>query len=288
MNPDKCAKKSGPQNPNRSSRASTNRLTAGMTRRSFIRTGFGALAVPMVGGCLGSTTDVSGPNDSDPPRFTARPGTPTETPTLGLSELGLGGGRDGLMYVPESYSPDTPAPLFVGLHGAGGEGSNWASYPDRAEERGMVFLAPDSRSYTWDLMTGPDYYFGPDVEFLDAMLQHTFDRCRIDPTRIALGGFSDGASYLISLGLCNGDLFSHLVAYSPGYYVIVDPWVGTPEIYVSHGQQDDVLSFEHTRDTIVPTLRESGYDVTFHEFEGGHEVPSEVSEAALDWFLGPA
>ena len=276
------AKIPGLPNINLSSSASAEHDKAGMSRRSFIRSSVGAVALSMIGGCSSSPTSV----DRGPPRFTARPGTPTETPTLGLSELGPGGGRDGLMYVPESYSPDTPAPLFVGLHGASGAGSDWASYPDRAEERGMVFLAPDSRSYTWDLMTGPDYYFGPDVEFLDAMLQHTFDRCRIDPTRIALGGFSDGASYLISLGLCNGDLFSHLVAYSPGYYVIVDPWVGTPAIYVSHGQQDDVLSFEHTRDTIVPTLRESGYDVTFNGFEGVHEVPSEVSEAALDWFLG--
>lgn len=30
-------------------------------------------------------------------------------------------------------------------------------------------------------------------------------------------GFSDGASYALSLGLPNGNLFSHIVAFSPGF-----------------------------------------------------------------------
>jgi phospholipase/carboxylesterase len=208
---------------------------------------------------------------------------PTVTPTPGLSELGLGSSRDGLLYVPQSYSPATPAPLFIGLHGAGGAGSNWASYPDRAEARGMIFLAPDSRSSTWDVLLGG---FGPDVEFLDRALQHTFERTRIDPARIALGGFSDGASYALSLGVSNGDLFSHLVAYSPGFFRPGEPIVGKPRVYASHGTRDGVLSVTTTRDVIVPTFIESGYDVTFEEFDGGHEVPSEISESALDWFLG--
>ena len=262
----------------------TERANIGMSRRRFIWSAVSALALPMVEGCLGSPTDTD--NTASLSRLTARPGVPTETPTLGLSELGLGGWRDGIMYVPESYSSDTVAPLFIGLHGAGGDADNWnGSYPDRAEERGMVFLAPDSRSSSWDIMGSMNHTFGLDVEFLDEMLQYAFARCRIDPTRIALGGFSDGASYALSLGIGNGDLFSHLVAYSPGFYVVPDPVVGTPPIFVSHSPDDTVLPFTNTRDTIVPALRESGHDVTFHEFAGGHEVPAEVSETALDWFL---
>jgi phospholipase/carboxylesterase len=204
-------------------------------------------------------------------------------PTLGLSDLGVGGGRDGLLYVPQSYAPDTPAPLFVALHGAGGSGASWVSYAARAEARGMILLAPDSRGSTWDAIRGA---FGPDVAFLDQALQHTFDRVRIDPTHVALGGFSDGASYALSLGISNGDLFSHLVAYSPGFVRSADPIVGEPLIYVSHGSQDTVLPVSASRDVIVPSLRGAGYAVTYQEFNGGHTVPAEISEAALDWFVG--
>jgi len=253
------------------------RPRSGMSRRDFLVRGLGALAAPAFLGCglLPSEAKVR-------PRLTARPGSPTATPLRGLTPLGLGLGRDGLLYVPESYSPDTPAPLFVALHGAGGSGASWASYPARAEARRMVLLAPDSRSGTWDLALGD---WGPDVDLLDRALRHTFQNCRIDPARVALGGFSDGASYALSLGVSNGDLFSHLVAYSPGFYDPSEPMVGSPRIYVSHGTWDDVLPVTLSRDGIVPDLRRAGYDVTYREFEGYHEVPSEISDLALDWFL---
>jgi phospholipase/carboxylesterase len=39
---------------------------------------------------------------------------------------------------------------------------------------------------------------------------------------VALGGFSDGASYALSLDLTNGDLFASLIAFSPGF-IQLDP-----------------------------------------------------------------
>jgi len=30
-------------------------------------------------------------------------------------------------------------------------------------------------------------------------------------------GFSDGASYALSVGITNGDLFTHVIAFSPGF-----------------------------------------------------------------------
>lgn len=254
----------------------------GMSRRDFVRSGLGAMAASAVlPACREPTLPGFGGGD---PRLTARPGAPTLAPTVGLSQLGLSGiGRDGILYVPQSYSPDTPAPLFVALHGAGGLGSAWASYYQRSEDRGMILLAPDSRSPTWDVIRGS---FGPDVEFIDRALVHTFERVRIDPTRLALGGFSDGATYALSLGIANGDLFTHLVAYSPGFIADADPIVGKPPVYVSHGTNDGILPVELSRDDIVPTLRGAGYDVTYEEFDGGHEVPAAISESALDWFLG--
>jgi hypothetical protein len=35
-------------------------------------------------------------------------------------------------------------------------------------------------------------------------------------------------------------------------------------------------------------LRDAGYDVTYEEFDGSHNVPAAISESALDWFLGVA
>ena len=41
-------------------------------------------------------------------------------------------------------------------------------------------------------------------------------RCSIDRRRIAVGGFSDGATYALTLGVSNGDLFPAVIAFSPG------------------------------------------------------------------------
>ncbi len=254
----------------------------GMPRRDFIKSSLSALAGQALLGCGEPPTEsLTGPS-----RLTARPGLPTLSPTVGLSELGLGSGvaytRDGLLYVPQSYSPDTPAPLFIALHGAGGEADNWQSYFARAEDRSMILLAPEARLYTWDRSLEG---FGPDVAFLDLALNHTFARCRVDPGRIALGGFSEGASYTLSLGVSNGDLFTHLIAYSPGYYRPEEPFVGDPPIFVSHGTEDWNHQITLSRDIIVPALREAGYDVNYIEFDGFHEIPQGISETALDWFL---
>jgi len=254
-------------------------------RRLFLRGCLAGLLAPSLPGCGGS--DATGPGGPDEPAFrlTARPGEPTTDPPSGEESLGLGTLRDGLLYVPDGYDPAVPAPLFVALHGFGGSAEDWQSYPGRAEDRSMVFLAIDSRAETWDVIRSG---YGPDVRFLNRALEHTFERCRIDPERIALGGFSDGATYALSLGLVNGDLFTHLVGYSPGFVVRPDPPAGEPTIFLSHGTNDNIIPVQGTRSGIVPGLSDMGYDVTFVEFDGGHGVPAEISEQALDWFLPEA
>ena len=112
---------------------------------------------------------------------------------------------------------ESPLPLFVMLHGATQSASDMFWYlGDAPEEAGVAVLAPNSRDTTWDAIGGS---FGIDVEFLNRALERVFENVSIDPKRISIGGFSDGASYGISLGLINGDLFSSIVAFSPGFVI---------------------------------------------------------------------
>ena len=215
-------------------------------------------------------------------RLGSRPHPPADGgPPTGLVPLQLSGSdRDGALYVPASYTPGKPAPLVLSLHGAGGSGRR--SLPrlrSLADERGLVLLSPDSRASTWDAVrTG----FGPDVEFLDRALDLVFARYAIDPSRIAAEGFSDGASYALSLGLLNGDLFTHVIAFSPGF-VLAERREGRPRCFVSHGVQDPVLPIDPCSRRIVRELRGDRYDVSYTEFEGGHVVPPTVARAAVDW-----
>jgi phospholipase/carboxylesterase len=115
------------------------------------------------------------------------------------------------------------------------------------------------------------------------MLEQTFASYAVDPGHVAIGGFSDGASYALSLGLTNGDLFSHVLAFSPGFAAPAGQR-GAPDLYVSHGTHDEVLPIDPCSRRLVPRLREAGYAVRYREFDGPHSVPREIVADALAWF----
>src|SRR6266851_964021 len=171
----------------------------------------------------------AGADDANDGRLSARP-APSDansrrgegpagngrTTAAGSHALGLERGRDGILHLPPDISA-APRPLLVLLHGAGGSGEGvLRRVAAAADEAGVVVLSPDSRGSTWDAISGG---FGPDVTFLNRALERVFETVSVDPERIAVGGFSDGASYALSLGLINGDLFSRVVAFSPGFIV---------------------------------------------------------------------
>ncbi len=215
--------------------------------------------------------------------LTARPGRPSEAPLpAGAHPLGLAPARDGVVYVPASYQEDRPAPLLVCLHGARSSGArSTAALREQADRHGILLLAPDARAVTWDILRGG---YGPDVAFLDRALALLFARHAVDPSRIGIEGFSDGASYALSLGLDNGDLFTAVLAFSPGFLAPRQP-VGRPRVFISHGTRDPVLPVQACSRRIVPLLERAGYRVRYREFDGGHTVPAEVLDEALRWFL---
>ncbi len=204
------------------------------------------------------------------------------SPRPGLQHVSSGGG--GLLYVPSAYRPDRRWPLVVILHGAGSDArSGLAPLAQLADGAGPILLAPSSRKRTWDAILGG---YGPDVASIDLLLEEVFGRVSVDPRRLAIGGFSDGASYAFSLGLANGDLFSHVIAFSPGF---IPPGRrrGRPSVYVSHGVRDAVLPIARCSRRIVPSLRRGGYGVDYREFSGGHTVPPDIARAALEWLAAP-
>jgi predicted esterase len=207
---------------------------------------------------------------------------PTGRASPGEHHLRLASERSALLYVPAAYDPGSPAPFVLSLHGAGGnEFSGQFPWRELADDAGLILLSPASRGATWDAISDR---FGHDVATIDQALDEAFSRCAIDPDRIANAGFSDGASYALSLGLANGDLFGHVLAFSPGFVAPIERR-GEPRIFVSHGTRDPVLPIEHTSRRIVPGLRRAGYAVAYREFDGGHTVPPAIAREAVDWFL---
>jgi phospholipase/carboxylesterase len=47
-----------------------------------------------------------------------------------------------------------------------------------------------------------------------------------------------------------------------------------------------VLPIDACSRRLVPLLRETGYEVAYEEFDGGHTVPPAVADRAFAWWLG--
>lgn len=198
----------------------------------------------------------------------------------GQQPLNLGSERDGLVYVPAGYRADRPAPLVLLFHGANGRARGGIGLlQPLADAAGLILLAPDARGRTWDAVLDQ---FGPDIAFIDRALAQLFARYAIDASAVTVGGFSDGASYALSVGLTNGDLFSRVLAFAPGFMAPAERR-GLPEVFIAHGTRDEVLPIDRCSRRIVPQLQQDGYQVRYREFDGPHVVLPEIAEEAVGW-----
>lgn len=223
---------------------------------------------------------------TEPGRIVIPARSATQTTSAGLQKLG---NRNGLLYIPIAHAE--PLPLLILLHKAGGSASEWfsgeGSYAHYADQGHFIILAPESPGPSWG--TGPKNW-GYDYVAINRSLEEAFARCAIDSNRLAIGGFSDGASYALSLGLANGDVFRYIIAFSPGYIVRSQArgrsgpkGVEIPLVYIAHGTGDNVLPIGSTSRIFVSQLRKNGYTVEFHEFSGGHHASRQVADQAMTW-----
>ena len=261
---------------------------ARINRRGFCTLAGGALtSLALNTACRRAWANL--PSDG---RFKARPnpaGKPSASPSpLGSSTvgrqtyLGLDRDRDAILQLPKGTT-NTPLPLLLFLHGATQSAEDMFWYLDSApDEAGVAILAPNARETTWDAITSS---FGPDIDFVNRALQRVFDTVAIDPTRLAIGGFSDGATYAIALGLINGDLFKRVLACSPGFVIDVAAQ-GKPSFFISHGTRDNILPIDRCGRRVAADLKARGYEVTFREFDGRHEIPKDVMSEELRWMAG--
>ena len=217
-------------------------------------------------------------------RPTTRPPLAAQAVSSELIRIEAGAGRPVWARI-GTDGGERARPLVVMLHGSGGEPQQaLALLEPFGTQEGIAVVAPASADYTWDAVL---HRPGIDLATIDRALRWVFERYAVDRGRLAVGGFSDGASYALSLGLDNGDLFSHVLALSPGFAAPTSPR-GAARFFVSHGTRDTVLPIAHCSRRIVPALRRAGLAVEYHEFDGGHEIPARIARLAVESLLRDA
>lgn len=224
----------------------------------------------------------------------APPATPIANGDARTGVLQLAGGV--YAYLPKGHTA-APAPVLVALHGAGGQASDvLTSFREQADANGIILVIPQSIKGTWDMIEDlssrlglemnvtPRY--GKDLKALDTALADLFAKVAVDPARIGIMGFSDGATYALSVGTANPQLFKRVIAFSPGP-AFVGKSAPDQYVFISHGDDDKVLSFANSRGN-ASKLRVRHVPVEFEKFSGGHEVPKDIKDKAFAFFRDPA
>jgi len=182
------------------------------------------------------------------------------------------------LYLPSHYVPDRDWPLFVGIHGFSGDGSEclrmWQSY---AEQEGFILVCPSlgDKSGGW--------YVDQGEANLHGILRQVQKDCRVQK-RFFLAGFSAGAEFAQAWIFDNPRTVTAAAVLSAGNYY--EPVLAAQDIpfLVVIGDQDDPLSLENAR-MFTDRLKQDQFWAELVILPGvGHKVTQKALELTISFF----
>lgn len=150
------------------------------------------------------------------------PPRPAVEPAAGDHEIHLdhaGDDRRALLHAPSRYRPGRPVPLVVALHGrpsSAEELRRTTALDATADVNGFLVVYPDARDGSWNALeccAGAD-----DVGFLKSLVGELVKTWGVDPDRVYVTGFSNGASMSYRLAVEASDIVAAIAPVSGGFY----------------------------------------------------------------------
>ena len=198
-----------------------------------------------------------------------------------------------------TLSKNKPKQAIVLCHGYGGDGKdisalaiNWQRFlPD------AIFLCPNApeicainpQGYQWfDSVTEKeDIIFEKSLlaeEKLSRFLDQVFDNFQLEPTNLALVGFSQGCMISIQVGLKKKEQINCLIGYS-GKIInkkhLSDNINSRPKIFLMHGANDTIVPPTHLLEA-KEYLKNNGLKIKTKLFNNcEHRIPVEGSSLGL-------
>ena len=110
--------------------------------------------------------------------------------------------RRYLLYVPESYSSSTPTPLVISLHGAWlypGMQQRLTGWNALADKNGFIVVYPRARGFPRVWRLAPGAGLETEWRFFTDLIDELSSRFNIDPARVYVTGYSNGAAMAFML-----------------------------------------------------------------------------------------
>ena len=200
---------------------------------------------------------------------------------------------------PDGYDPEKDYPLVILLHGFGASMSDLVGLAPDIDRENYVYvfpngplavsIGPEMTGYSWipphGTATPEDIRLSE--ELLATFFDEVMEKYRVPPSRVVLGGFSQGGGMTYRCGLGRPDVFAGLVVLSSGLSDTDEvrgrlPPQRTQPIFVAHGTQDSVAPFENAQQAIA-FLEAEGYHPEFRQYATGHEISQDVLDDLAPW-----
>ncbi|MDI9226090.1 hypothetical protein QMZ20_08995, partial [Serratia bockelmannii] len=145
--------------------------------------------------------------------------------------------RSQACVIAPSRTGSEPVPVVIFFHGAGHVDSGVQNQLQKlVNDYHFILLAPYSAMDSWDLLRGG---WGEDARAVRRYLAWLREHYSVDERRISMMGFSDGASYALTLGGRSKDI-SGIAAFSPGFCL---GNITARRVFISHAENDAVLPY---------------------------------------------
>jgi phospholipase/carboxylesterase len=182
------------------------------------------------------------------------------------------------LYVPKAYSADQEWPLFVGIHGAGGNGLQcWQLWQSYADKEGFILLCPSIPGF-------PDgFYQDVGETTVWAAVGEVKKEYRVRQ-RMFFSGFSAGAYFIQGFTYHYAQYVSGLSILSAGLYQDPNMFPELIPMLVVIGDQDYASSVQSSQ-IFVSGLQQFGFDVQYKVMPGvGHAVTKDGVNLTIDLF----
>jgi dienelactone hydrolase len=210
--------------------------------------------------------------------------------TLGMASCGLFGPgvpdpepykrsepTEFYLYAPENYNPQTRIPVFIGIHGQGGNGLHcWNDWQPYADTYGYLLVCPSlaDEQGGWLQDEGNAK--------LNSILNTVYSEYTIN-TKFFLAGFSAGAQFVQGYAMSYPNSVAGVSVISAGNFYPVDITLLNIKYLITVGDRDreridPARRFQHHLDTL-------GAQAEVHVIPGvGHAMSEEARELTLQFF----
>jgi len=203
--------------------------------------------------------------------------------------------------MPKWFNPGKSYPLILGLHGAGGNPSEFMRTLKTSGIEDMIFVTiPGPYASGGDYQPGYLWYdrdtedsavirksYDMTADYIAEVVRQLRKKYKIDKT--VLVGFSMGARMAYGAAIKNYDLINGLIAFGGD---LPEELISESElknaqrlkVYMVHGTGDLSVPYAAAQRT-KSFLSDRGYKVSFYTFDGGHFVPANLLTETLKYAL---